>query len=261
MKIAAFQMIAATGDVGANLAKINAAAQEAAGAGARLLVVPELATTGYGAGDRFAELAEPPDGDQITQLRDLSSRTGLAIVGGFAERAADQVFNSAALVDRGALLAVYRKCQLYGDYERRLFAPGPDGPPIARIDGMQIGILICYDVEFPEMTRYLARAGAQLIAVPTAVPKSDCSDFVACNVVPVRAFESQVAIAYADHAGSDGAFAYAGRSCIVMPDGSDAARADADSQTLIVANYDPEAFHATRSADPYLSDLRTDISW
>jgi predicted amidohydrolase len=261
MRIACLQMIARTGDVAANLALLAEAAEEAAEGGARLLVAPELALTGYGAGDAFTALAEPADGPQVEALAALTARTGLAIVCGFAERAGDAVFNAAVLVDRGATLATYRKCQLYGDYERRHFAPGPRRPEVATVDGLGVGMLICFDVEFPEMARHLARSGADLLAVPTAVPLSPYSAMTTGKVVPVRAFENQVAIAYADLAGADPPFTYAGRSCIILPDGTEAARADATSPALLMADYDPTAFAESRRINPYLSDLRTDLGW
>ena len=84
--------------------------------------------------------------------------------------------------------------------------------------------MICYDVEFPEMIRHLALSGADLVLVPTALPASEHAAFIARSIIPVRAFENQVFVAYANHAGRDDAFAYAGLSGIAAPDGSDELR-------------------------------------
>jgi 5-aminopentanamidase len=107
--------------------------------------------------------------------------------------------------------------------------------------------------------RGLALGGAELVLVPTALPESEHAAFIAERVVPVRAFENQVCVVYANHAGSDGRFVYAGRSCIAMPDGSDAARAGRHEAELILADYDPARFADSREANPYLADRRAEL--
>ena len=259
MRIAAFQMVARKGDVAANLAMIGEAAAEASARGATLLVAPELATTAYGSGDRIRSLAEPADGAQVAAIGDMAAANGIAIVAGFAERAGELIYNSAAIAEPSGARIVYRKCHLYGDYERRLFTPGDAPPRVFELGGMKMGILICYDVEFPEAVRYLALAGAELVLVPTAQPETPDAPFITEKVVPVRAFENGIAIVYANHAGGDERFAYAGRSSIALPDGTDGARAPASGSAVIVADYEPSNFAQSRSANPYLTDRRTDL--
>ena len=150
MRLAAFQMIARTCDVDANLGMLDGAAAEAKGRGAKLLVAPELATTGYGAADAIRDLAEPVDGRQGSAITAMATRHGLTIVAGFPERAGDAIYNSALLVMPNGRQFIYRKCHLYGCYERKLFAPAESRPLMTELDGIKIGILICYDVEFPE---------------------------------------------------------------------------------------------------------------
>ena len=256
MRIAAFQMKAVAGDVAANLTRIEAAARQAADGGARLLVAPELATTGYGAGSIISDLAEPCDGRQVTQLTAISREHGLAIVAGFAERDGADVFNSLAFADGDSEPAIYRKRQLYGAYERALFSPGPPASALCTVDGLTFGLLICYDVEFPEFVRELALAGADAILVPTALPESPFANFIATSVVPVRAFENQLFVAYANHAGRDDSFSYAGLSRIVGPDGIALAAAGIDDETVIFADLDPDDFACSRNANTYLDDLR-----
>ncbi|HIP78218.1 MAG TPA: hydrolase, partial [Kiloniellaceae bacterium] len=224
----------------------------------RLLVAPELATTGYGAGAAIGALAEPLDGPQVKHLAAISQAHGLALVAGFAERDGSQVFNSLVLVDGAETPLAYRKMQLYGDYERALFSPGPLQTTLCRLDSLTFGFLICYDVEFPEAVRALARAGADAVLVPTALPQGPFADFIATSVVPVRAFENQLFIAYANHAGQDDAFIYAGLSRIVGPDGSALAAAGPEEDRVIFANVDPDAFAQSRAANTYLADLRKD---
>ena len=259
MRIAAFQMQARAGDVEANLAMIGDAAVEARARGAELLVLPELATTGYGAGEAIRALAEPADGRQVAALARTARDKKIALVAGFAERAGAAIYNSAILLTPDGDCSLYRKCHLYGAYERNLFAPGDRTPGVIALGALRVGMLICYDVEFPEAVRRLALDGGELILVPTALPDTPEAAFIAEKVLPVRAFENGVAVVYAGHAGRDERFAYAGRSCIAMPDGSDAARAPPSGAAILVADYEPARYAACRAANPYLADRRVDL--
>jgi predicted amidohydrolase len=255
MKLAALQMHAVAGDRTANIFRIEKAARETAENGADLLVAPELAVTGYGAGDMISELAEPADGDLSKRLTALSRETGVALVVGFAERDGETIFNSTIYAD-GRRSVVYRKSHLFGPYERKLFLPGKPAACIVEHRGMKLGMLICYDVEFPENVRRLAQAGAQAVIVPTALPASDHAEFIARKLVPVRAFENQVFVAYANHCGGDALFSYAGLSGIVAPDGTMLAEAPETGEALLFAELDPAAYAASIAANSYLSDLR-----
>jgi predicted amidohydrolase len=264
MRLAAFQMEAVAGDVATNLAMISDAAAEAKAKSAEVMVAPELAVTGYGAGDAIRELAQPVDGAQVAALAEVAAKNSITLVAGFAERAGSAIYNSAALIEPNGRRVFYRKCQLYGAYEKAIFAPGDRAPAVFDLNvmktgGMKAGLLICFDVEFPEYTRRLALAGAEIALVPTAQPDNESAPFIAEKIVPVRAFENGIAIVYADHAGKDERFAYAGRSCIVMPDGSDAARAGPTGAAVIVADYEPAAYDKDRAENPYLIDRRADL--
>jgi predicted amidohydrolase len=259
MRVAVFQMLARTGDVAANLAMLAEAASDAKAKGAELLVAPELATTGYGAGEAIRDLAEPVEGGQVSTLMQTAVGHNIAIVAGFAERAGGAIYNSALFARPNGQRAVWRKRQLYGAYERSLFQPGDQTPEVMEFGGLKVGVLICYDVEFPELARHLAVTGADIVLVPTALPDTSHASFIAEKIVPVRAFENGVAVAYADHAGADSRFAYAGRSCIALPDGTDAVRAPALGRHVIVAEYEPSCFVKSRLANPYLADRRFDF--
>ncbi len=256
MKIAALQMQAVAGDVSANISRIERAAREAAAKGADLLVAPELAVTGYGAGDAMKALAEPLDGALAARLSALSAETGIALVVGFAERDGETVYNSALYVDGAAAPVVYRKSHLYGPYERELFQP--ERPAACVIDhrGAKIGLLICYDVEFPENVRRLAQAGVDAVIVPTALPASDHDEFIARRLIPVRAFENQIFVAYVNHCGADALFSYAGLSVIAAPDGTILAEAGRGEEALLLAEIRPADYEASAVVNSYLADLR-----
>lgn len=255
MRIAALQLRAVAGDVEANLDRIAAAAHDAYGAGASLLVAPELALTGYGAGEAIHSLAEPASGPQIDRLRQIASEAKIAIVAGFAERDGGNIYNSAAVVGPKAQSRVYRKSHLYGDYERSLFRPAPPSTATFDVGGMRLGVLICYDVEFPENVRRLALAGAKAIVVPTALPASNHARFIADRMISVRAFENQVFVAYANHCGSDRLFSYAGLSHVAAPDGGTLVLAGPRGEKLLIADMRPGDYAASADVNTYLRDL------
>ncbi|OBZ92563.1 hydrolase [Pararhizobium polonicum] len=253
--LAALQMKSESGDVAANLARIAQAAKDAAAAGASLLITPELGLTGYGAGDIIRDLAEPADGPLVKRLQAISAETGVAIIAGFAEKAEGTVFNSAVYVDGTAVPAVYRKSNLYGEYERALFTPAAPGTVLFDHRGVTCGMLICYDVEFPENVRRLALAGVDAVLVPTALPAGYSGTFIADHMIQTRAFENQVFVAYINHCGADERFTFAGSSRIAAPDGSLLASAAPHGEALMVAVLDPVNFDVSKSENTYLTDL------
>jgi predicted amidohydrolase len=253
--LAALQMKSESGDVAANLARIAQAAKDAVAAGASLLITPELGLTGYGAGDIIRDLAEPADGPLVKRLQAISAETGVAIIAGFAEKAEGTVFNSAVYVDGDAVPAVYRKSNLYGDYERALFTPAAPGTVLFDHRGVKCGMLICYDVEFPENVRRLALAGVDAVLVPTALPAGYSGTFIADHMIQTRAFENQVFVAYINHCGADERFTFAGSSRIAAPDGSLLASAAPHGEALMVAVLDPANFDVSKSENTYLTDL------
>lgn len=253
--LAALQMKSESGNVAANLARIEQAARDASAKGASLLVTPELGLTGYGAGEVIRDLAESADGPSVRQLQAISARTGMAIIAGFAEKADGVVYNSAVYVDGAARVVVYRKSNLYGDYERSLFAQAAPGTVLFDHRGVLCGMLICYDVEFPENVRRLAMAGADAVLVPTALPAGYSGTFIADHMIRTRAFENQVFVAYVNHSGADERFTFAGSSRIAAPDGSLLAGAATQGETLMVVTINPSDFKISRTENTYLSDL------
>ena len=256
MKVAVYQEKSPSGGVADALERIRHRALAAAAAQAGLLIFPEMFLPGYNIGDAVFSLAEPADGPSAAAAEQIARDCGVSILYGYPERSGHRIFNSARLVHpaRGAI-ANYRKTHLYGTEEKRLFSPG-DGLVLAKLDGLKVGILICYDVEFPEAVRALALAGAELIAVPTALIQP--FDIVSRTLIPARAFENQVYVAYAGMCGREGNLGYCGLSCIVGPDGKDLARADS-GPALLIADIDPSAISNGRRANPYLADRRPEL--
>ncbi|HEY3469466.1 MAG TPA: carbon-nitrogen hydrolase family protein [Amycolatopsis sp.] len=247
MKIACWE--AAPG--GISPAGLRAVAARAAAAGAALLVLPELSGTGYlDDPARLRSLAEPPDGPHCREVSAIAAETGIALVHGWAEADGPHVYNSARLVGGdGRELLRYRKSHLYGPIERAAFDPGSDGVVQASFDGVTVGVLICYDVEFPEAVRAHALAGTQLLLVPTALMEP-CG-FVATGLVPARAFENQLFVAYSNWA----APAFCGLSRVVGPDG----RVRTGDGPLRIAEIDLAEIPPARQLSPYLADRRPEL--
>ncbi|EFE70670.1 carbon-nitrogen hydrolase family protein [Streptomyces viridosporus] len=254
MRTALLQSSGRPGSVVENLKVLDEAAGRAAAAGAGLLVTSEMFLTGYAIGDDIARLAEPADGDAADAVAETAARHGLAVAYAYPERAGDAVFNSVQLVCAdGTRLANYRKTHLFGRFEHDHFTPG-DRPVVqAELNGLTVGLLICYDVEFPENARAHALAGTDLLLVPTALMHP--FPFVAESVVPVRAFENQMYVAYVNRVGREGEFEFVGLSTLAGPDGIARARAGR-AEELVLADADPVFLAASRENNPYLEDRR-----
>ena len=174
--IAVAQLAITVAEPDANRRAAADAVAEAAAAGARLVVLPELCDSGYvfDAADPAAEargLAAPAaDSTTLRQWHELAARHRLVIVGGFCELGADgRLYNSAALVDASGARAVYRKAHLW-DSEKLVFTPGDAPLPTVDTEVGRVAVMVCYDLEFPEWTRLAALDGADLIAAPVNWP-------------------------------------------------------------------------------------------
>ncbi|MFG2318218.1 carbon-nitrogen hydrolase family protein [Streptomyces tendae] len=254
MRTALLQSSGRPGSTAENLKVLDEAAGRAAAAGAALLVTSELFLTGYAIGDDIGALAEPADGDAADAVAEITGRHGLAIAYGYPERAGERVHNSVQLISAdGTRLANYRKTHLFGCFERDHFTPGEQPVVQAELNGVTVGLMICYDVEFPENVRAHALAGTDLLLVPTA--QMHPFQFVAESVVPVRAFENQMYVAYVNRVGHEGEFEFVGLSVLAGPDGIARARAG-HAEELVLADADPAFLAASRETNPYLRDRR-----
>lgn len=258
LRVALDQGSGRSGDVADALGRLADTAARAAASGARLLVGPEMSLTGYNLGPAALDrLAEPADGPLAKAVARIAATTGVAIVYGFPERADGVVYDTVQLVDAaGARPAAYRKTHLFGRLDRDVFAPGADAVVQADLDGVRLGFLVCYDVEFPEAVRAHALAGTELLVVPTALmlPFTEVPE----RVVPVRALENQLHLAYVNRCDTEGDLRYAGLSTLVAPDGTETLRAGA-GERLLVGDVDPGAVARARRELSYLDDRRPDL--
>jgi 5-aminopentanamidase len=222
--VAVCQLAPVLGQVAANLRSLQVAVLDAARAGAQVVVLPELVTTGYvfESVQEARALAERVDGPCLNAIAELAASHDLVIAGGFAEIAGTrELYNSAFLIDRAGVRAVYRKAHLWAD-ERRWFTPGQQPPPVVNTHRGRIGLLVCYDLEFPEWTRTAALTGADLLCIPTNWPASSLPQGERpIEVVRAQASASvdRVFVAVCDRVGPERGTDWVGGSAIIGPDG------------------------------------------
>jgi predicted amidohydrolase len=241
--VAVCQLGLAVGETAANRAAAAAAIGEAAASGAELVVLPELCDSGYvftGEPEARALAAPAMDSPTLREWQALAGRHATTIAGGFCELGQDGlVYNSAALVSGDGILALYRKAHLW-DAEKLVFTPGDAPPPVADLPFGRVGLMICYDLEFPEWVRIPALAGADLIAAPVNWPAMPVpTGERPCDVVRVQADASVngVFIAVADRCRAERGVSWVGGSVIVAPDGYPlAGPVTADAPAVLVAS-------------------------
>lgn len=252
MKVSIFQPDARPLELGARLKTLDTALQENKSQKPDLVLCPELFVSGYGNGDIVREIASLIEGEFIQHLSDLTRRHEVAISCGYPEQEGDHLYNSViCLSSKGRLLANHRKRVLPTAYEKNLFEAGEQMTLFELDNGWRVALLICYEVEFPEAVRACALDGAQLVLVPTALGRD--WRIVSQQLIPTRAFENGVFIAYANFSGADESNQYIGDSVIVSPMGVDLARAG-KKQAFINAELDAQLINGARTRLPYLDD-------
>ena len=238
--------------------RLSSYCEEASARDADLLLVPEASLTGYNISLENAQLvALERKGKTTERLQKICQQNAIALTYGFIERDGDALYNSVQIIDAsGNIVSHYRKTHLWGDLDRSLFEAGQGYSPIAQLHGWKLGLLICYDIEFPESARHLALQGCELILAPTALMNP--WTFVAKKVTQVRAAENQLYFAYANYCGSENTIDYVGHSCIVGPDGTDLARAGTTPE-LLIAQLTKQPIKEIRAALPYHADRRPEL--
>jgi predicted amidohydrolase len=269
-----------------NLERLESVAERAAALQVQLLAFPELYLSGYIVTPALARaLAEPVDGPSLQRVAACARRHRLAIACPYPERAwvagEDRFYDAIALFScEGELLRNYRKTHLWGPDERRCWSPGylepEEGPAftVQQVNGLGVGLLNCYEAEFPELSRCLALAGARLVLIPTAAdhwaelssghrtsrPYPDVSR----TLLPANALHNSCFVAYANRCGVETVAgiekaAYLGNSIICGPHG-DVLVAARPEPTLLVADCVPGLYGGLHPENTsYLEDRRPEL--
>jgi 5-aminopentanamidase len=240
------------------LTRLDTTAAQARALGAQVLLCPEMSLTGYQIGaEAVAKLAEPAHGPLAQAVAAIAQRHRIAIVHGYPEHNPQgRPFNAVQFIDAdGECLANYRKTHLFGDIDRAQFSPGPQAPAVFDWHGWRLGLLVCYDIEFPEPARGLALQGVDAVLVPTA----NMVDFdeVQRVLLPARALENRVFVAYANACGQEGGTTYGGLSTVCAPMGAVQSQAGRDEQ-LLLTTLDRSALQQARHSSQW-ADRRTDL--
>ena len=244
IRVAACQINPKLGEVEANLDLIARAVGEAASAGSTFTVLPEAAVTGYAFASLSEALPVARKAEAVAErtLAGLAETNRMTIVCGTLEPDADEVFNTALVLLPDGRRYRYRKMHLPFLGVDRFATPGPDAPPVIEADGLRFGVLICYDLRFPEAARICSLEGADLIALPTNWPVG--VEFHPDLFAPARAAENHCYVLAADRVGTERGTTFMGRSLLVDYDGAVLARAGSGAE-LLTGEIDPEAARAT----------------
>lgn len=248
LTLAAAQFDPHLGDIAYNLARIRSMLREAAHAGAQLVVFPECAITGYnfaGLAD-MREVAEPVDGASVGAVaqacQDLGAHCTIGTLSTHAEGA--EVYNTAVLIGPGGVIGAYDKAHLPLCGADKFTTRGDTGFRVFDTPLGRIGMLICYDLRFPEATRTLALRGAEIIALPTNWPAG--AETAPEFMVRARAFENRVFVAACNRVGEERGARYIGRSCIATPNGKHLADATPEGEEIIYATVEVADARAKR---------------
>lgn len=276
LTVAAVQMAMVDGDVARNVATAERLVRDAAGRGARLILIPELFEDRYFCEDQRAEhlaKARPLAGHPtVEHFAAVARELSVVLPISFYERSGNELFNSCAIVDAdGTVLGVYRKSHIPdgpGYSEKYYFRPGDTGFRVWDTAVGRIGIGICWDQWFPEVARALALAGAEVILYPTAIgseptePTWDSAPHwqrvmqghAGANLVPVVA-ANRVGV----EVGSRFTLEFYGSSFIAGPTGDKIVEADRTSETVLTATFDLDEVASLRRSWGVFRDRRVDL--
>ena len=237
VQVACGQMQPEFGETTANLERIGRMVE---GAGADIMIFPELVTSGYEFRDRreLRKLAiDLGGGEEISRLKSLAGDTGTHIVLGLPERSGRMLFNSAVLIEPSGRVTVYRKLHLF-DREKKLFDPGESEPPVVETPVGRLGLMVCFDWIFPEVARLLALKGAQVILHPSNLVLQYCQ-----RAMFARSVENGVFTVTCNRVGSESrtgrTLTFTGASQILSPRGQILAQAGNAGEEIISAEINP----------------------
>ncbi len=261
-KIALAQISCKPGDKKGNLAKIEQAAKKAAKQGADLLVLPEMSLTGYVVRDQIYELAERIPGSSTNLAEKISRETGVHMIFGMPElspKAQATIHNTAVLVSPKGLVGKYHKMYLPTHSmfeEKRYFRPGYR-TSVFDTDLGKIGLVICYDIYFPEVTRLIRLEGAQLIVCISASPAVRQSFFE--TLTSARAIENTAFLAFVNLTGVEDGLQFWGGSRLIGPNGRVLVQAKYDEEDFRIGEVDYADIKSIEAFVPAMKDLRPEL--
>lgn len=252
--VAAAQFEPAVGDAEANHAEVERLTARAAAAGADVVAFPELCVTGYDL-DAAREAAGPVPGPLTDPLVDVAAEYGVGVVAGVPERSGGDLYNVLAYVDGDGVRAAYRKRRPWGD-ERDVFAPGDDHATV-EADAGRVGLLVCYDLNFPEESLAYARRECDVLVVGAAWRPAFRRDWRL--LLRSRALDGTCYVVGSNHVGSQSGRRHGGGSLVAGPTGDVLAEADTEGSAVVTADVDSAALREARERNPVLEGRREGV--
>ena len=262
IKVALAQISCKRGDKAENTREIESKVTKAKQQGAELVIFPELSLTGYTMRDQIYELAETIPGHSTTVLEKLAKKTGTYIIFGMpelSEKTQATVYNAAVLVGPDGFVGKYRKMYLPTHSvfeEKRYFRPGYQ-TAVFETELGKIGLIICYDIFFPEVSRLTRLKGAQLIVCISASPATRRTFFETLTVA--RAIENTAFLAYVNLVGIEDGLQFWGGSRLIGPNGKALIEAKYDEEDLVIGQINYADIRPTEAFVPILKDLRPEL--
>jgi predicted amidohydrolase len=257
IRLALAQIASKRGDKEENLRKIEILTEKAKAKSADIVIFPELALSGYVIRDRIYELSETVPGPSTRRIEKLAKRTGMHIIFGMpelSEKTKATVFNTAVLVGPDGFIGKYRKMYLPTHSvfeEKRYFRPGYQTAAFETAIG-KIGLCICYDIFFPEVTRLTRLKGAQLIVCISASPAVRRSYFEILTAA--RALENTAFLAYVNLVGVQDGLQFWGGSRVISPTGDLLAKGNYDEEDFVICDLDYSDIMPAETFIPTLRD-------
>ena len=258
MKVTCIQMDMVLGQPEENFPKAAQLMESAMAESPDVLVLPETWNTGFFPKENLHFLSDDHGSRVKAQIGALAKRFHVNIVAGsIADRRGDKIYNTAYVFDReGNCIAAYDKTHLFTPMgEDDYFTPG-DHLCRFQLDGVQCGLIICYDLRFPELTRSLALPGLDVLFVVSQWPAARISHLR--TLTSARAMENQIFLVCCNSCGTAGETVYGGNSAILDPRGETLALAGAKEQ-LLCASCDLNILNNIRGSIPLLRDRRPDL--
>jgi predicted amidohydrolase len=225
-----------------------------------MAVFGELTATGYTCKDEFRDLAEPLDGPTVQAVQDMAAAHDTSIVYGMPlEERAGLIYNAAVMIHPDGEVQRYRKMFLptFGPFEERFFFTPGDAVPVYDTPHGTIGMCICYDLFFPELLKGMALKGADMIVCISASPSISREYFE--QVLPARAIENTVFVAYANLVGTQENLVFWGGSQTYSPKGDLVGRAAYNEEDALTVDVDFDVISEARAARPTLRDTRAEL--
>ena len=261
-KIALAQIGCKRADKKENLKKIENFVEKAKNQSADLIVFPELSLTGYVVRDQIYELAETIPGLSTQVIEKIAEKTQMYIVFGMpelSEKTQATIYNTAVLVGPKGYIGKYRKMYLPTHSvfeEKRYFRPGYQAVAFDTEIG-KIGLIICYDIFFPEVSRLTRLKGAQLIVCISASPAVRKTFFEILTAA--RAIENTAFLAYVNLVGIENGLQFWGGSRLIAPNGKVLAKAKYDEEDLVMCDVNYSDIKPIETFVPTLKDLRPEL--